>query len=242
MGKISKQAMILAAGYGKRMMPLTKIVPKPLVKVKKKPILHHLIDKLIKYGINEITINLHHLHHKIENLLIDNTFNLKINTIIEENLLETGGGVLNAIRKEKIGHNGRPFFVINGDILWIDGGKKSIFDKMEDFWDSNKMDILIVLIEREKLFGYEGNGDFNFLDNDSFFGNICKSKHKCKYVFSGLQLVNPHLFQGNLKKIFSLNEIFDSLIKKKKIFGLLDENRWFHIGTLKHLKRVEEFF
>lgn len=231
------QAMILAAGYGKRMLPITKVIPKPLVIVNEKPIIHHIIEKLFLDDIHNITVNTHHLSHKLKKY-INKSFQEKLNIIHERKILETGGGVSNALKKNYINLN-HPLLVINGDIFWIDKGK-SIFQKLKKKWDEKSMDILLVLVEKKKIFGYEGKGDFNFYDNDLRFGKVNNFKDDKKFVYAGIQLVNPNIFSNYTKKKYSFTKIFNNLIDINKIFGMVDSGRWFHIGTIKDLNQAEK--
>lgn len=239
MKKIPNEAIILSAGYGKRMLPLTSTIPKPLAKINGEPILHKLIKKLRLHNVNQIVVNTHYLGYLIEKSILE-TFDEKIEIIFEKEILETGGGVLNAINKGFIGNQNTPFFVVNGDIFWVQREKISIFEKMYQHWDMECMDILIVLNKKKKLCGYDGDGDFNLLKSKSFFGLINRDGLKKNYVFTGIQLVNPKIFNNINKKVFSFNELFDLLIKKNRLFGLVDKNDWFHLGTVEHLRKVEK--
>ena len=238
MKQIPNEAMILSAGYGKRMLPLTNSIPKPLAKINGIPILHHLIRRLKSHNINKIVINSFHLHEVLKKSVFE-TFSDYVEIIVEKELLETGGGVLNAIEKKVIGSKNTPFYVINGDIFWIQKETISVFEKLYKYWNNKNMDILILLNKKENLFGYEGKGDFNFLENSKHCGIVNKKGLDKKFVFSGVQLINPKIFNNIKNKIFSFNELFNLLIKKQRLFGLVDENEWFHIGTIRHLKETE---
>ena len=232
------QAMILAAGFGKRMLPVTKRIPKPLVEVNKKPLLHHIIEKLFNDNIRDIVINTHHLPGEIKSSLVrkfQNTFQI----IYEDEILETGGGVLNAIKRKYI-RDSYPFFVLNGDIFWLEK-ENSIFEKLINNWDENKMEVLVILIKKELLFGYSGKGDFNLVAENKKLSRVTKSSDKAKYVYTGLQLVHPKVFTNINKEKFSFTEIFDDAIQNKTLYGLVDDRKWFHIGTTETLKRINNF-
>ena len=234
------QAMILAAGFGKRMLPLTNSIPKPLVLIKKKPILFHIINKLLLQNISEITINTHHLSDKLISCLNEN-FNNNFQVIVEQEILDTGGGVANAILKKKIGKDNNPFFIINGDIFWMES-VNSVFSSLIAGWDDEKMDILLMLIEKNTFFGYKGLGDFNFVSIKNNLGMLTNDSSiiEKKYVYSGVQLIHPRIFEGIKKKKFSLKEVFDDALKKKSLFGLIDYNEWFHIGTVEDLDKAQK--
>ena len=230
---INDEAMILAAGYGKRMLPLTSHTPKPLVKVNNKSLLEHTLDKLQNSGIKNVVINTHHIHSKI--LKFIKSLDRKIDIIYEDEILETGGGILNAIKAGKVGQNKLPFFVINGDSYWIE--KQPVIVNLSNYWDSKKMDILLLLKKKEDLYGYEGFGDFAFQRKSNYFGNINNSSNN-NLVYTGVQLLNPQVFKNIKKKIFSLKEIFKKTMEKDKLYGLIDNNQWFHVGTMKTLHEI----
>ena len=229
------QAMILAAGFGKRMLPITNKIPKPLVEVNKKPLLHHIIEKLFNNDIKDIVINTHHLSREIKSSLVRKYQNL-FQIIYEDEILETGGGVLNAIKRKYI-RDSNPFFVLNGDIFWLEK-ENSIFKKLINNWDERKMEVLVILTKKEHFFGYSGKGDFNLVTEKKKLSRLTKSSDKKKYVYTGLQLVHPRVFVNINKEKFSFTDIFDDAIKKKTLYGLVDDRKWFHIGTTETLKKV----
>ncbi len=161
-----KQAMILAAGLGERMLPLTKNLPKPLVKIKNKSLLEHNIEKVLKNNFEKIVINTHHLSNKI--LKATEKFEQKVKVVVEAERLETGGGVLNCLKKEYLDFNS-PILLINGDIFWEDNFYSTI-QTLKKNWNGNCMDIILCMIERDKLFGYDGLGDFDFLFKKKKYG------------------------------------------------------------------------
>ncbi len=231
---INNEAMILAAGFGTRMLPLTKDLPKPLVRINNKPILKHCLEKLFHSGIEKVVINTHHIHYKISDFT--KSLDMQVELIYEKKLLDTGGGVLNAIRKGKIGKKNLPFFIFNGDSYWIE--KEPIIANLSDGWDSSKMDILLVLEKKDKLFGYDGLGDFDFQSDSYKCGLINNNALNRKFVFTGVQLLNPNIFKGINQKYFSLRDIYLNSMKNKRLFGLVDNNEWFHVGTMETLKKI----
>ncbi len=237
MRSFPQKVMVLAAGYGKRMLPITNRIPKPLVEIKGEPIIHHIIKKILKLGIQDIIINVHHLSEEIINSL--KIFGPRIKIIKEKKLLETGGGVLNAIKKKKLGTNLEPFFVINGDIFWIEK-KKSSLKNLYKNWDEEKMDVLLILKDKSSFFGYKGGGDFDFLQKKKKFGEINNINFEKKYAFSGVQLLHPKIFDGYNKKKFSLKEIYFKAMHNGRLFGVTDENKWFHIGAAEDLTKLNK--
>lgn len=238
MKKENMQAMILAAGFGKRMLPLTNTIPKPLVEVNKKPLLHYTIDKLLNNSIKDIVINTHYLPKEIKSSILGNYPNY-FKIIHEDEILETGGGVLNAIKKKYI-RNINPFFVLNGDIFWLEKDN-SVFKELISNWDDKRMEILAVLIRTKNLFGYSGNGDFNLVEKNEKLSRVTNFDKKKEYVYTGLQLVSPEVFANINKKKFSFTEIFDRTIQSKTMYGLVDDRNWFHIGTIETLKKINLF-
>ena len=231
---ISNEAMILAAGYGKRMLPLSDRIPKALVTINKKPLIEHCIEKLKNVGIDRVVVNTHHLSSKINEFI--GTKNYKIDVLYEKKILDTGGGILNAIKKEKIGKYNSPFFVLNGDSFWVE--KNSPLKELSKFWDEKKMDLLLILSNKDKIFGYKGFGDYDFADAKDKFGRLSNRWKHRKYVFTGVQLLNPKILKKTTKKVFSMKEIFTEAMNKKKLFGLVDENEWYHVGTTKTLDEI----
>ena len=156
---IFENAMILAAGFGKRMLPLTLKVPKPLVHVDNKPLIFHTIDKLRNEKVKNILINTHHLSKKLTTAVKSKYADIGI--LYEKEILETGGGVFNALKSNFFVNPHTPILVINGDIFWIENDKP-LFSQISNVWNNNLMDVLLVLEHKEKIKGYSGNGDFCF--------------------------------------------------------------------------------
>lgn len=225
------QAMIFAAGLGKRMLPLTHSIPKPLVKVNNYSLLENSIEKLLKLNFDKIVVNSFHLSNQI----IDTTrrFGSRVEVVIEETLLETGGGLLNCLIKRKLNKK-FPVILINGDVYWEDINYSSI-SKLLEKWDKEKMDIIMCMKEKKLFFGYEGNGDYDLLDNREY-SQLINTKNP-DFVFTGLQIISPKII-GNEKKIFSLKEVIDKSIEKGKVFGINDKNPWFHVGTVDSIEKI----
>ncbi len=228
------QAMIFSAGLGKRMLPLTESMPKPLIKINNKSLLKNNIEKLIESKFRNIVVNAYHHSEQI----IDETKMFKsVKVIVESERLETGGGLLNAIN-EKFFRQNAPILLLNGDIFWYDKKYKSI-DKITSLWNPNKMDMLLCLKKKEDFFGYNGNGDFDFKSDNDALSKLEKNQNPL-YAYTGLQIIKQDIIKNIKKNCFSLKEQILITLEKKKLFGYIDENQWFHIGTVKDLKRFKE--
>jgi MurNAc alpha-1-phosphate uridylyltransferase len=217
-----KKAMILAAGFGKRMRPLTEKIPKPLIKVGPKNLLERSIELIIKMGINELVINTHHLSKEIDNFIKNKSYEISITLTKEEELLDTGGGILNATKK----FENNPFFVLNPDTIW----NKNYYEELkllENFYiENNKPTLLLVnkINSHDKSF----KGDFNFTENKHIIRGI-----KNQYIFTGAQIINRSIFKDIKKKVFSMNEVWDQMVKEKKLLGQESNQTFFHINNIK---------
>ncbi len=226
--KTIKKAMLLSAGFGKRMLPLTKKTPKPLIRVNQIAQIDYIVDGFLKAGINDFIVNTHYLGVKIKNHfknhhLLLNSGQVKI--ISEDEILETGGGVLNAI--DFLDH---VFFVSNTDSI-ISDVDKSIC-RMIGIFDST-MDGLLLLVPKTRAIGYLGGGDFSI--NKS--GILSRDKSG-DYVFCGLQILRKSVFSQEQKRSFSLNIIYDKLLKKGRLKAYVHTGQWHHISIPSDVKRA----
>ena len=217
--------MILAAGLGKRMKQYSKKIPKPLIKIGSETLIEKIIKKLEISGFRKIVINIFYLKNKIKKEL-SNKFKTKIYYSEEKILLNTGGGIKNAIKILKT----KEFFVINSDIIWEEK-TNSPFDQLNKFWNEDKMDALLLLYPKKG-----NNGDYNINKSNRIFID----KNTPKYIFTGIQILKSKVFLKRKEKIFSLFSIYEQLIEKKRLFGLVYDGKWFHIGTLESLKEYKK--
>ena len=224
-----RKAMILAAGFGKRMLPLTKKIPKPLIKVGPKNLLERSIELLIKIGINEIVINTHHLSKEIDNFLENKSYQISISTIKEEVLLGTGGGILNATKKFK----NDPFFVLNPDTIW----NKNYYEELKilenSYLENNKP--ILLLINKINSHDKSFKGDFNFMENNCIIREISN-----QYIFTGAQIINRSIFQNINEKFFSMNIVWDELLKEKKLLGQESSQTFFHVNNFKVYEQLNK--
>ncbi len=231
------ESMIFAAGLGKRMLPLTKSIPKPLIKINDNSILENNIQKLIDAKFKNIVVNAFYYHNQI--ISETEKFFPRLKVIIEKERLETGGGFLNAIKKKCFKY-GNPIILLNGDIYWIDKNYKSL-EKIRELWNPEKMDMLICLKPKENFFGYNGCGDFDLLGSSSALSSVILKKNP-SYVFTGLQIIKQDIMLNIKKRIFSIKDQIFECLNKNKLYGYVDENPWFHIGTTEDLRKFQEKF
>jgi MurNAc alpha-1-phosphate uridylyltransferase len=233
------QAMILAAGEGRRMGALSEIRPKPLTAVNRKTLLDRIIEKLLYKYITPIVVNVHHLADQIEHH-IDPHIKAGDIHISDERaaLLETGGGVKKAIPLLE-----SEFFVINSDILWAEvTGAENTLDQLTKSWDPEKMDVLLLLIPTAKAYGYDGVGDFFFKGEGveastiAFRGDAAASP----YMYGGIQIVKAEMYRDMPEGAWSNREIFRKASKQDRLFGVPHTGVWMHVGTEGAIKAAED--
>ena len=225
---MAKSAMILAAGLGLRMRPLTNTLPKPLISVAGKTMLARAFGHIKEYGITNIVVNAHYLAPLLEKYIKLHYPEALIS--YEETLLETGGGIKKAL--PLLGQE--PFFTLNGDSIWL--GTRSL-EAMRKVWNTAQMDALLLLIPREKAYGYEGNGDF-FMSTQQQLSRP-PSGSKAPFVYIGVQLVHPTLFDGAPEGQLSVNLLWDKAHQRGRLYGCIHQGDCFHISTPQDLQKYE---
>ena len=204
-----KTALILCAGYGKRLNPITLTTPKPLLKINEITLLENCINLIRSLGINKILINTFHLSEKIEQFLKDKKFNLEIKTINDgSDILNTGGGILNMINLS----NETDFITFNPDTVWNENYKKYIED-MEKFYFLNKVKNILLLANENLSFDKNLRGDFNLKKN------IIKKDELNRLIYIGCQILNKSLFEPYVVSNFSISNIWNELINKDELYG-----------------------
>ena len=222
-----KYGMILAAGLGKRMQPLTLKTPKPLLEINNYTLLERAINLLISHGVQEISINVHYLPDQIKSFINRKKFKVKITISNEENLLlDTGGGVFKGT--QKFGDN--PFFVINPDTVWSKEYLEEL-KSLEIIYLKNKKPTLL-LVNKKLSIDSSFQGDFN-LNNEK----ITKDDEN-QFIFTGLQITNRAILIGEKSKVFSMNKIWNKLIKGKKLQGLESNKKFYHLNTFDMYKKI----
>ncbi|WP_332685983.1 nucleotidyltransferase family protein [Bosea sp. (in: a-proteobacteria)] len=219
-----RRAIVLAAGLGQRMRPITDTLPKPLVAIGGKTMLDHALDRLAEAGVEQAVVNVHHLPERIESHL---AARLQPGIAISDErglLLETGGGAKKAL--PLLGQE--PFFSVNADSLWSENGVSNLA-AMAAAWDPARMDLLLLLAEREGSVGFDGAGDF-FRDGQ---GRLARrgAAANAPFVYAGVAILKPELFADTPEGSFSLNLLFDRAIAAGRLFGHELDGRWLHVGT-----------
>lgn len=222
--KCPKTAMVLAAGLGTRMRPLTDAVPKPLVRLKGIALIDRVLDRLADAGVETAVVNVHYMADAVERHLASRT-RPHIEISDERGvLLETGGGVVRALARL----GAEPFYIHNSDSVWIEQGSASLA-RMSAAFDPELMDSLMLLAHRETSIGYDGPGDFHMADD----GRLRRRKEgeATPFVFTGVSIAHPRLFYGAREERFSLNRLWDRSIARNRVFGILLDGLWMHVGT-----------
>jgi MurNAc alpha-1-phosphate uridylyltransferase len=225
-------AMVLAAGLGTRMRPLTDTMPKPLVRVAGKPLIDHVLDRLADAGVEKAVVNVHHFAEQLIGHLAQRA-RPRIAISDERGLLlGTGGGVRKAL--PELGEG--PFFHINSDTIWIDGAKPNL-TRLADAFDPETMDTLLLLAPTKGSIGYIGRGDFAMAAD----GRLTRrGEHDTvPFVYAGAAILQPAPFVEAPESEFPLTEIFDRVAKKGRLFGLPLDGLWMHVGTLAAIDEAE---
>ena len=221
-------ALILCAGFGKRLNPLTLNKPKPLLNINKTTLLENNINFIKKLGIKNILINTYYLKDQIEEYINKKNFNCKINVIEDGNsILDTGGGILNLIKNSENDN----FIVFNPDTLW---SKEyiEIIKSMEIFYLKNKINNLLLVVNKKKSYDQRLKGDFNLNSK-----NILNYQEK-NFIYTGCQIINRNIFSKIDKKIFSIIEIWNHLISQKKLYGYESLNNFIHVTDIEIFNKL----
>ncbi|WP_368040560.1 nucleotidyltransferase family protein [Roseicella sp. DB1501] len=223
--------MVLAAGLGLRMRPLTETTAKPLLPLDGKSLLDHALDRLAAAGVQQAVVNAHWHADKVAAAVADRTAP-RVILQREDPVLETGGGVARALP-----HLGEgPFAVVNGDAMWLDGPRQALA-RMAAAFDPAAMDGLLLVVRSAQVEGEIGRGDF-LLDP---LGRVRRPKERelAPYVFAGVQILRPELFRDIPDGPFSLNLLYDRAIESGRLFALVHDGIWFHLSTPPDLERAE---
>ena len=223
-------ALILCAGFGKRLNPLTKTIPKPLLELNNITMLENCINLNIKLGVTKILLNTFHLGDQIINFIKKKKFLIDIQIIEDgKNILDTGGGILNMINRSK----DKDYLIFNPDTLWNENYINEI-NKMENFYFSNKLNNLLLVTNKKLSFDKDLSGDFELKDN------LLNKKNTKNFIYIGCQILNKNLFDGYEVKNFSILEIWNKLLDKNSLNGFETLNEFYHLTNLKTFKKLED--
>lgn len=217
-------AMVLAAGFGTRMRPLTDHTPKPLVVVAGKPLLDHVLDRLADAGVAKAVVNVHYLGEQIIAHVTDRERPRVTISDERDVVLGTGGAVVKAL--PLLGND--PFFHLNADTMWIDGVQPNL-DRLAAAFDPSQMDILLLMAPTASSIGYDGTGDYAMTPD----GRLHKRKELqvAPFVYAGVAILSPAIFKDAPQGEFSLTRLFDAAAERGRLFGLRLEGVWMHVGT-----------
>lgn len=227
-----KRAMVLAAGLGKRMRPITATVPKPLVEIGGQALIDYGLDRLEKAGVETIVVNVHYLPDLVS---VHVGRRSRSNIVISDErdrLLDTGGGIAKALPH----FSNEPFYVINSDSFWIEGPRPNL-DWLAAGWNADHMDAMLLLASTVRSVGYNGRGDF-CMDPA---GRLARRPERevAPFAYAGAAILHPRLFHDCPQGAFSLNRLFDQAIEKETLFGVRMDGFWLHVGTPEVIGQAE---
>jgi MurNAc alpha-1-phosphate uridylyltransferase len=230
---IPRSAMILAAGLGTRMRPLTDTMPKPLVPVGGKALINHVLDRLAAVGVDTAVVNVHHFADQIEQHLKPRRAPKIVISDERDGVLGTGGGVVKAL--PLLGS--APFFHLNSDTLWIDGVKSNL-ERLAAAFRPDQMDALLLLAPTATSVGYAGRGDFVMAAD----GRLRRRPERevVPFVYAGIAMLSPALFEQAPHGAFPLTQLFDRAIEQERLHGLRLEGVWMHVGTPEAVAAAEQ--
>jgi MurNAc alpha-1-phosphate uridylyltransferase len=228
---LPKSAMVMAAGYGTRLRPLTDKVPKAMVKVLGRPMIDVVLDRLAAAGVERAVINLHHLGDVIRDHLKSRK-DIEIVYSEEKEILETGGGTKKAL--PLLGSD--PFFVVNAKIIWLNG-REDALHRLAKAWDPARMDSLLLLHPTVTAIGYDGPGDF-LMDQE---GRLKRRPEweVAPFLYSGVNITHPRLFEASPDGAYSVNILWNRAIEQGRLCGIRHDGEWYHVSTPQHLREVE---
>ena len=223
-------ALILCAGYGVRLNPLTLKTPKPLLELNNVTMLENCINMLIQLGIKKILLNTFHLSKQIIEFIKKKNFSIEIQIINDgKTILDTGGGILNMIKNSKE----NDFLILNPDTLWNKEYVHEI-DKMQNFYFSNEIKSILLIANKSLSFDENLKGDFSFRDN------LLKKKDDKNFIYIGCQILNKSLFKNYENSSFSITRVWNEILDKNKLFGFESFNKFYHLTNLETFKKLQD--
>ena len=223
-------ALILCAGYGKRLNPITLKKPKPLLKIKNATVLEKSINLIKELGINKIIINTFYLKEHFLNFIKNNNFNIDIQIVEDgENILDTGGGILNMI--DNLSED--DFMVFNPDTIWSKDYRNEILN-MEEFYYLKKLENILLLVNKKLSFDKSFKGDFNLINN------LISKKDKKDFIYIGCQILNKKILANEIKRRFSILNVWNKLIDEKKLYGYESKQKFYHLTDLNTFNKLKD--
>jgi N-acetyl-alpha-D-muramate 1-phosphate uridylyltransferase len=215
-------AMVLAAGFGTRMRPITDHTPKPLIPLAGRALIDHGIDRLVAAGVRRVVINTHYKAPMIAEHIAER-HDIEIVLSHEETLLDTGGGIKHALK-----HLGEAFYVVNADVFWLNARTPALI-RLARAWDGNRLDALLLVQRTTTATGYDGIGDF-VVDP---LGHVRRrgEREVVPHLFAGIEVLSQRFFDGSPDGVFSLNTLWNKAIAAGRLEALIHDGEWFHVGT-----------
>ena len=223
-------ALILCAGFGKRLNPITLKKPKPLLEIKNMTVLEKSINLIKELGINKIIINTFYLKEHFLNFIKNNNFNIDIQIVEDgENILDTGGGILNMI--DNLSED--DFMVFNPDTIWSKDYRNEILN-MEEFYFLKKLENILLLVNKKLSFDKSFKGDFNLINN------LISKKDKKDFIYIGCQILNKKILANEIKRRFSILNVWNKLIDEKKLYGYESKQKFYHLTDLNTFNKLKD--
>ena len=223
-------ALILCAGFGKRLNPITLKKPKPLLEIKNVTVFEKCINLIKEMGINKIIINTFYLKDQFSNFIKNNNLNVDIQIVEDgENILDTGGGILNMINNS----SEDDFMVFNPDTIWSKDYRNEIL-RMEEIYFSKKLENILLLVNKKLSFDQNFKGDFNLSNN------LISKKDKMDFIYTGCQILNKKILMNQIKTKFSILNIWNKLIDEKKLYGYESKKKFYHLTDLKTFNKLKD--
>ena len=227
------RAMVMAAGLGTRMRPLTDDRPKPLVEVAGKTLIDHALDRLVTAGVTMAVINAHYKSDMLKaHLAKRKDIEIRVSDENDE-LLGTGGGIVKALPN----FANEPFFVLNSDSVWVEGMGRAL-ERMKERWEPEEMDALLLMASMVTAIGFEGTGDFQ-MDAEGRLSRV-PPRRVSPFAYPGVQIVHPRIFDDAPGSSFSMNVLWDVAIEKNRLYGVRLDGVWMHVGTPDAVREAEE--
>lgn len=231
-------AMVLAAGLGTRMRPLTNDCPKPLIKVADMPLIDHTLNRFTRAGVSRAVVNVHYLADQLETHLKQHNGMEIIISDERDELLETGGGLVKA--RPHLGRDS--IFCTNTDAILVDGEGTEACRRLADKFDPGRMDAVLLLVPKERATGYDGKGDFHCTEDGHLKWRNKHNDENAPYIFTGMQILSTDLLDGAPEGPFSTKLLWDKAAAEGRFFGAVHDGWWMHVGDPAGLDEAEAYF